>query len=398
MVSDNSTEAEELQELENFCAELGDDRLRYVRPPEQLSMPRHWQWAIEEVLQAYDASHFLYLTDRMMFKPMALKEVLDRAAVYSDKIISYNHDRIVDDARPIRIEQDTYTGDLLEIKTLRLSYLYSQSIFPHGLPRMLNCIVPRSVLNRIQQRFGNVFDSIAPDFLFCCRCLEVEDSILYYDKSPIFHYALSRSNGASVSRGEITPAHADFINNLPVANSRRNYATPIPQLITAANSIFNEYLIVKGETKSSRFFEIDFQKYLQVNAAEIKEVIDPQLRSEMRALLEAHGLREVNNGSSPGRSTTARARKLLSPKAVWNKLSSKVKVVMADQWTKPAWLLLSHLGIKPPDDNAFVFSELEEAIDYLKRFPRRVVNHQLQNEELLQARQLPFESQTQASS
>ena len=75
---------------------------------------------------------------------------------------------------------------------------------------MLNCIVPRRVFENISARFGNVFTSIAPDFNFCFRCLDLEDSILFYDKSPLFHYALDRSNGASASRGESTADTDDF--------------------------------------------------------------------------------------------------------------------------------------------------------------------------------------------
>ncbi len=395
MVSDNSTATSELQELEEYCAELDDPKLRYVKPPEPLSMSDHWEWAIDHALETYDASHFLYLTDRMMFKPLALKEVLERASVYSNKVISYNHDKIVDDRRPIRVEQYEYTGRLLEVKTLRLSYLYSQAIFHNGLPRMLNCIVPRELLDRMRQRFGSVFASIAPDFSFCCRCLEMEESILFYDKSPIFHYALDRSNGASTTRGEMTSDYIDFIANLPVDNAIRNYATPIPQLMTAINAVFNEYLIFKRETKSPRFFDVPIQNYLRVNAFEINEVTDPQLQAEWRALLEAHGLEDASNGLRPDRSIPALVRKLGSPKAVWGKLRSTFKATMTGRWTKSSWLFLArHFRIKPPAENAFVFGEIEEAIDYMKKFPRGSLTDGANQADLLQARQLPFRSQT----
>ena len=225
-------------------------------------MPSHWEWAIEEALSFYDASHFTYLTDRMMFKTGGLKELLDVISQYPNKVVSYNHDRIVDHVRPIHVDHYPSTANLWEVPTEQLSWLVSQGAFHHGLPRMLNCIVPRAVLDRFKTRFGNVFASIAPDFNFCFRCLDLEESILFLDKSPMFHYALNRSNGASVSRGEMTADNADFTANLPVDNSIRNFATPIPQLNTAVNAVFNEYLIYKEEATSPRFFDIDFQKYL----------------------------------------------------------------------------------------------------------------------------------------
>ena len=289
LVSDNSTSQPDREDLETFCGSLGDARVRYVKPPQPLAMTAHWQWAIEQALAHYRANHFSYLTDRMMFRSGALKEVLGLAALYPDKVISYNHDRICDDLRPIRLDQYEVTETLLEVESRRLLQLVSELILHHGLPRMLNCVVPRRVLEAIQRRFGNVFASIAPDFNFCFRCLDIEDSILFYDKSPLFHYALDRSNGASVVRGEPTPDAADFEANLPVDNAIRNYATLVPPLITGTNAVCNEYLIHKRETGSSRFADIDVEKYFRANAAEIAEVRDPRVRAEMQGLMVKHG-------------------------------------------------------------------------------------------------------------
>ncbi len=303
LVSDNSTSQRDLDELESFCttvcATASEPRVSYVRPPQPLAMPAHWDWAIEQTLANYNASHVSYLTDRMMFRSTGFAEILDLAARYPDKIITYNHDRICDDARPIRVEQYQVTEKLLEVESQRLVSLFAEAILHHGLPRMLNCIVPRRVFETIRRRFGNVFSSIAPDFNFCFRCLDLEDSILFYDKSPLFHYALDRSNGASATRGESTQDTDDFEANLPVDNAVRNYATPIPSLITCTNAAFNEYLIYKQETGSARFVDVDREKYLRANATEITEVRDPRLRAELNALLVQHGYHATETGGAP---------------------------------------------------------------------------------------------------
>lgn len=328
LVSDNSTDDSDREALAAFCASLKDTRLRYVRPPQSFAMPEHWEWAVEQALSAYDVDHFIYLTDRMMFKRGGLSEVLELAARYPQKVISYNHDRIVDHVRPIRVEHYPATAMLWEVPAERLSWLVSQSVLHHGLPRMLNCIVPRVVFDRIRARFGNVFASIAPDFNFCFRCLDVEESILFFDKSPFFHYALNRSNGASVSRGEMTPDNADFTANLPVDNSIRNYATPIPQLNTAVNAVFNEYLIYKNETNSPRFFDLDFQKYLATNAIEVQEISNPRLRAEMNALLERHGYHDEQS-SNQGLLKRARSAigRLRTPIGLQGEVSVKFSTV-----------------------------------------------------------------------
>ncbi|HET8782754.1 MAG TPA: hypothetical protein VFM63_10080, partial [Pyrinomonadaceae bacterium] len=247
----------------------------------------------------------------------------------------------------------------------RFSWLVSQSMLHHGLPRMLNCLVPRSVFNRFHTRFGNVFASIAPDFNFCFRCLDVENSILFFDKSLLFHYALNRSNGASVSRGEMTPDNADFTANLPVADATRNYATPIPQLNTAVNAVFNEYLIYKQESMSPRFFEVDLQKYLAAIAVEIREVSDPHLRAQMHSLLIQHGYRDsVNGPDAPPKSWLSRTRLAIR------------------SLTAPA---------KPIPETDIVFRELDEAIDYARNSTTVASEDPSAVRDLLKARELPVE-------
>jgi len=386
LVSDNSTSDSEREDLASFCVSAGfretspDERLRYVRPAEPLSMSAHWDWAIHEALKSYpQTSHFLYLTDRMMFRKGALKEVLDLATIYPDKLISYNLDRIIDNVAPIRVEQYPATEKLFEVQTVRLSQLLSQALIHPAVPRMLNCIVPRSVLNRIHERFGTVFSSVSPDFNFCCRCIETEESILYYDKAPIFHYALDRSNGASVSRGEVTADSADFNANLPLESSMAKFATPIPQLNTAVNYAFHEYCLLKQQTNSTKFFELDFQKYLQANAREVPEFVDPRLRAEMLSLLVANGYRE---GQANGQQNVRAA-------GFAERLRSKIKRVLTSPATTSAWLFLAHsFAVRPPGYNGFEFATVDEAIDYAKNISRGNVTKGRSHHDVLMAREL----------
>lgn len=378
MVSDNSNAETDREALAEFCSTLADKRVRYVRPPESLSMTRHWDWAVQEALQFYSASHVTYLTDRMMFRNGALKEVLDLSALYPEKIISYNIDRIVDHVSPVRVEEWAVTGRLFEVDTEQFTRLFSQGIFHPALPRLNNTIVPRELLTRMLARFGNVFSSISPDFNFCCRCLDMEKTTLFYDKSPLFHYALYRSNGASVTRGEMTPDNADFSAILSADNSTRNYATPIPALNTAVNAAFHEYFVFQQETNSPRFFAVDLQKYLAANASELPEITDPQLRAETLSLLVAKGYRQAEtNGQPVETSLLKRAR-------------GKLKRVITGPATTPAWLFMARtLGIRPPAGNLFEFASLDEAIDYASNLSAGNITRSRAPERVLMAREMP---------
>jgi GT2 family glycosyltransferase len=104
LVSDNSTSAEDLKRLANFCSSLGDPRLTYVTPPQSLRMAPHWDWALQQALKRYPHNHVTFLTDRMMLKSGALAKVAAIAAEYPDSIISYMHDRVADNQHPIRVD------------------------------------------------------------------------------------------------------------------------------------------------------------------------------------------------------------------------------------------------------------------------------------------------------
>src|SRR5436305_1270382 len=79
--------------------------------------------------------------------------------------------------RPIKLALQPWTGNVFEIRSARLLGLTAQAVLHESLPRMLNCIVPRTILNTVQVNFGAIFDSISPDFNFCYKALALEDTI-----------------------------------------------------------------------------------------------------------------------------------------------------------------------------------------------------------------------------
>ena len=169
VVSDNSTDAGSRDEVADFCSRYDDELVRYVRPPEPLAMPAHWNWALGTTLASSDATHVALLTDRMVLKADALADLLAVVQEHPDKIVSYNHDELDDRRSPIGLRLFPWTGKVLEIDSAHLLYLSSRGVIRAPLPRMMNCIVPRGHFAQLEQRFGAVFGSISPDFCFCYR-------------------------------------------------------------------------------------------------------------------------------------------------------------------------------------------------------------------------------------
>lgn len=313
LVSDNSTEAAEIETLSRFCADLGEGRVRYVRPHTPLGMTEHWDWAMRQALES-DCSHFTILSDRMLFKRGQLTTVLEIARQYPDQIVCYMHDKVNDFKTPCVVEQHDWTGKLYQVTSARLLTLSAESvIYDASIPRMLNCLVPRGVLTAIKERFGTIFSSISPDWNFCYRALEVVDSILFFSKAVLVHYAQSQSNGQSTERGIRNRAFEDFLKTLP---KPLNSDAPFPEIMTVWNAIINEYCYAKQETQSAKFPELNMEKYIEALAVGISWIEDPEVRREMEGKLSARGWKPTNSGEP------SLAQKLLSPQRVFNKLKA----------------------------------------------------------------------------
>jgi glycosyltransferase involved in cell wall biosynthesis len=406
LLSNNSTDPQEVSALECASKQFGDDRLRQIKPPRSLSMTAHWDWALREALETYTVNHFVFLSDRMIFRANEINRLAAIVKLYPHKLLSYHHDRVVDYRRPVRLQQYPWTDKLLEVKTSHLSYLYSQCQLHPSLPRMLNCVVPRNVLEQMNERFGTIFSSISPDYNFGCRCLDTVDSFIYYDKSPLLSYALHRSNGANATRGLMSEDRMDFEQTF--GRTPAFFAAPVPEIRTPGNAIIHEYCVVRQETQSPRFFDVNQTKYREYLLREIEENEDPDQRETMRALLAVANQDEVRTPFRLSRSLTSSCwrsfgalrvgregvpelklvLKLLS--FLWRRILSGLTYASRTAVAKPAWLFLAHhFGVPPPGDNRFEFATAEEAIAYAEAYPRKKWKGWEWQERLLECSELP---------
>lgn len=293
VLSDNSTEPAESSMLAKFVSDINNNKLALIKPGKSLAMTAHWSWVFDQAMQERSASHFTILTDRMLFRPGALDSILAIIEQYPSQVISYTYDRIDDFATPVVYRPLPRSGHLLRIDSAYLLQMSARMDFPSCLPRMLNSVAPRATLERIRERFGSIFSSVAPDFCYCYRCLESEDSIVYYDKSILLNHAQDRSNGAAASRGVSSKDSRDFLLN--VAKNELNAHAPIPQIITVGNAVVNEYEFVAKESGSPKFPPIAKEHYLNHLAREASEYMNAELASEVFRCLKASGWRPTGS-------------------------------------------------------------------------------------------------------
>ena len=292
VVSDNSTDGEEAARLEAFCAQSlnvpEDVTVVYVRPESDLAMSAHWEWARRQAAALTTASHFLYLTDRSVFKPGALAWLAALAARYPDDVISYDADEIDDRATPVQLRQSMTTGTVVAVASMRLLYLSSQLIVVKPLPRMLNSLAPRDVLERAAAVYGTVFDSVAPDFSSCYRILTTVERVLYCDCPLFTMHGTARSNGMTTQNGVITQDSADFLRR--AAESGGLVAgTAVPPVSTNYAIIAKEYVGVVDRAQGA-FPALNHEALLRSLMLETEGFVPGVLREANLAVLTEQGL------------------------------------------------------------------------------------------------------------
>ena len=287
MISDNSTEPAEQQQLASYVEQNCADRVQYIRPPRSLPMTPHWDWAMANALAQGDVTHITYLTDRMMFLKGAVTELLDLLVSYGDKPLSFGNDSVKDDKEPVVLCQRGQSGRFYEIRSSHLLKQFADvNIVYPALPRLMNCAVPVELVRSLHSKYGNYFTSVSPDFNFAFRILGETEAVYFYDRSLMVDYGVYRSNGNNFPYGIVNKDSIDFGANLEV--KAVTFPTPVDTLAIVPNCILHEYVEVANDN-NGKFPAIDQSKYLtflvnsvyQYQNAESRQKMLDQLRGEL---------------------------------------------------------------------------------------------------------------------
>lgn len=368
IVSDNSTSSESLESLRSACEAFDSPWIRYQMPPQPLPMAEHWEWAISQALgdTSFDPTHVMIATDRMLFYELALSHFRKALKQALNCVVCYNNDSLVDLCIPLRLERRLWSGRLLEVSAKHLLTLSSRMAGLYHVPRLLNCAVPTRVLKAVRARYGSICRSLSPDYAFGYRCLGIEDSVTYYDRSLVMFNAHSRSNGTSMSRGIVSRDSADFVashgGNLALT------ATPVPGIVVGTNAMIHEYCLAKAATPGDRFPELDLACYLRNLREQIECMDHAETRREMADLLRSETRRLVGSDELPGKSASSCLPTVNSRRP--NGWLTWAKQFFKSPATKPTWFFLAdRLGIKPPNFIDFDFHSREKAMEFANRFP-----------------------------
>lgn len=356
LVSDNSSDKPERDALCAWIAARADAGVVYLSPPQPLPLALHWDWAIEQALAISDNDHLTLVTDRVVFKRNGLRQVMEIARGIPDKVLSYSNDMIYDHAQPVRFQAQPHTGRLVEVATARLLALTAHGTIHPALPRLLNCIVPRRLFERLSARYGNYVRSLSPDCSFCYRLLEMIDSLLYWDEAPWVTYGLGVSNSYTQLRGYPTKASTEFFS--VIESNALQGTVPAPELSTPLNVHLHEYALVRQSTGNPKFPPLEVADYLQLLERELDMMENPAQRKESWLRLNAARARwRTANGASSWR----------------ERIEKRVAWEVWAPWSRPLRELAHRLVRLKARERAFEFPSGAQAVEFAQEYsPPRV--------------------------
>ena len=338
-LSDNSTSAE--RALQACSAEAG---ITYLRPPRELAMPEHWDWALREAMARSSATHFTLHYDRKVSKPGSWRRLSEIAARAPDMLVSFPTDHIIDRPPPLRLWQTPWTGKQFSIRTGRVADLVARghvTEIAHALPILSNCVVPRALLAAMTAKFGSICNSTAADATFLSRFLTVAERQLHDDCPASINYASHRSAGMGYLRG----GGGDFSDYLDRFEGRSWLdAAPVPGLNLGQNMLYHEYELVRRATGALP--PIDRGAILEDLGRHLGWIEDPHIRARFAEQLKAQGW----TGDEPG----------ILPRRSWRAMLHERGQRLRMKW----------LGHVPPTITGFSFPDDDAALREGLRYPR----------------------------
>jgi len=187
----------------------------------------------------------------------------------------------------------------------------------------------------------------------------------------LVHRALDRSNGETLASGFRGRDHADFLTSIRF--DQMNFVTPVPQVRTRFNFIVNEYCLIRTESGSRKFPELNRDNYLKFLATELSECEDQNFKNEMMKMLAANGFREQPNAGAHKSNSS-------SQRLGWAaKLRNERTKRFGPERAK-------YFAITPAEIDGLEFADTNEALTYAFKFPRPSDALLLDQQTMLQAR------------
>ncbi len=244
---------------ETVCAQSPLPNIRYVRPPQPLGMVDNWNYAARFATGDY----VCIFTDKIFLLPDALQRI-ERALQYQEdpEMISWVSDAFQPSAYPdyfgageyVATQADSPTNELahsfdaqeaLQTKCRGDVSRYEQTPSVYCRGKMVFGAYHRSLIERIVNRFGQLFFDISPDYTSMVLALSVARSACELSSSAVVSIATDISNG--VLTGTDDALALRYLRQLSGDERAMMANTLVPGLFASqANLVSHDYLALKS--------------------------------------------------------------------------------------------------------------------------------------------------------
>lgn len=261
------------QQFDSFEVILSDnssdnatrDRLRasehcgsitYIRPPQEILMPDHWEFATSHAKGEY----VLVLTDRSVLKQGALAAIcraINEHGKSAIQVCSWRWSLFNDDLGYEFSGADN-TG-LLTSKVIRstevaATFIKPQESYLYALPRALNSCYSALIAEKIRAQHGRLFFPTSPDFTSAFLMLAHAEKVLYIDAPLFISRGLSSSTGGNAYR----VSDPTYLEALGLEDWYRY--VPI-KAVLVENFLYEDFLAMQDMAGGGLKVEMDWVEY-----------------------------------------------------------------------------------------------------------------------------------------
>ena len=253
ILSDNSSDDKTLDTLR---ASGHVSRITCIRPPREMAMPDHWEFATSQAKGEY----VLVLTDRSILKQGALSEISRALSAYGPGVISVCSWRwsLFDDASGAELPDSNHTENptsrILSSQDVVAAFVGPQEGYPYSLPRAMNSCYSAGIAAKIRAQHGRLFFPLSPDFTSAFLMLAHVDQLLYIDTPLFISRGLSSSTGGNAYRSDAT----NYLETLELEDWYRY--VPIKASLVE-NFLFQDFLAMRTMAGGALHVEIDWVEY-----------------------------------------------------------------------------------------------------------------------------------------
>jgi hypothetical protein len=261
VVSDNSSPNHQVSNKVLVERHNMGERLRYVVPPEEYNMVRHWEFAVDQAKGKFVG----FVTDRMTMTANALGLIEEVIAKTGATCVSHQTTKLHKLRRDLVKSRIDGSNDfrICDQKSELLNF--SNAILGKDNPRFLNSFIAVEELARIRSKYGAVFAGISPDYNAMFKSLVVCRKIAHMRVPIKIIHSVAASQGVSLSTFANNQHTSDFLARLD--HEQRAFAAigPIPgEVHLLANSILREYELVRIASQNNAMPPVNPKNFARV--------------------------------------------------------------------------------------------------------------------------------------